>query len=179
MNLPSLPRFWPQRHEIPMTWSGELSFRLRARAKWWPPFVATEFLAARYQIEISNPGDELGDLLLRVAVTPYAGPLDAQPQVPARQWREAHTYRRPEGLKTNETCKVYVTIPTGLLDEGTHAVRLTLLAGSEALHQSPQMSHAWVREYLRVEPLSSVLTLMIATGTFLTALATIALVLLN
>ena len=163
-----------------MSARGERSFGLRARAKWWPPFVATEFLAPRYRIEITNPGDEIESLRLQVAVASYTGLLEDLPELPY-QWREVIPYRRLGAMKTGGSHTVHVTIPTGLLDEGTYVVRLHLMAGSRVngqLHHTSSL-FVWFREYLRVEPLSSVLTLMVALGTFLTAFTTLALVLFN
>lgn len=164
-----------------MSAKGPLHFGYAVRAKWWPPFAATDFLAPRYQVKITNPSEPVEDVQLQVAVAPYRGSLEDLPPLP-NQWREAIHYRSLGAMKKGQSRTAHVTIPTGLLDEGTHVLRLHLMVGSTVdvppgqIHYSSAL-FAWLREYLRVEPISSVLTLAVATGTFLTALATLALVL--
>lgn len=178
-----LIKWWPKRHQIRVTSGGERSFGLRVRAKWWPPFAATDFFAPRYEIEVTNPGPDAEGINIQVAVAPYSGNLEELPQLPY-QWREMISYKPLGPLKNGHSRTMHVTIPTGLLEEGTHVVRLHIMVDStvglpKGQRGSSSAAFAWLQEYLRVQPLSSVLTLIVALGTLLTALATLGLVLLT
>lgn len=181
--LDSLVCRLPQRHRISVSGRGEHPLAYHVRAKWWPPFAAVEFLAPRYRVEIVNRGEAMDGIRVQVAVTPYQGELGEYPHAP-KQWREVVPYQDLGPLPANGRCVLNVTIPTGLLDSGTYAFRLHVVRESRG--QSPTggtrwrghaVSTAWLKEYLRVEPLSSVLTLAVASGTLLTAIATLVLAL--
>lgn len=179
-----LTRVWPRRHSIALSSGhGPQHFGFAVRAKWWPPFAATDFLAPRYEIRITNPGEPIEGLRLQVAVAPYKGSLEELPQL-NYQWRPVVEYRHLGPMGKEQSRTTHVTIPTGVLDEGTRVVRLHLMVGTTK-GVPPGQTHyssatfAWLREYLRVEPLSSVLTLLVAVGTLLTAAATLAIVLLG
>lgn len=118
---------------------------------------------------------------VQVAVAPYEGPLEELPKLP-NQWREVIPYRSLGPMDKGQSRSMHVTIPTGLLDAGTHVVRLHLMSASRVpggQTHSGSVQFAWFGEYLRVEPLSSVLTLLVAVGTFMTAAATLAFVFLG
>lgn len=149
-----------------------------ARAKWWPPFITTDFLAPRYEIRVRNAGDSR-KFSIQVAVSPYGGSLEQLPKLP-NEWRPVGPieYRDLGLIGRDETRTIGVTIPTGILAEGTHVVRLHV-TGQPGISPTPPYDYsgniAWLREYLRVEPLNNALTLAVAVGTFLMAIATVAL----
>ncbi len=171
---------WPNKHWINVPNRGVFNVGFLVRAKWWPPFVTTEFLAPRYEVRVRNDGSTRS-FSLQVAVCPFGGSLEDLPELP-NQWRPVGGYRDLGLIEEGETKVLTVTIPTGLLVEGTHVVRLHL-TGDPNIPPTPPYDYsgtvAWLQEYLRVEPLNNALTMLVAVGTFLLALATFALVLVT
>lgn len=183
--LSELRGLWPERHMIPVTRLMEHRLRFRIRARWWPPFAATEFLAPRYRVEIVNDGEEVDGLEVRVAAAPYEGTFRNLPPAEPAEWRVVVDYRelgrglrRRRNLGKGKSGVMYVTIPTGQLHAGTWALRLhVVIVTTRGLPRGitargHATGYAFPMEYLRVEPVSTVLTLAVAVGTLLLAAAT-------
>lgn len=171
-------RWWPNRHLI--SWQSKLEHPLAfyVRAKWWPPFAAVEFLAPRYHVKITNHGEPVEGLSVQAAAAPYQGTFQDIPQAPGK-WRELIPYVSLGPLAAGESRIMHVTIPTGVLDVGTYALRFHVVEiTTKGLDPGVKsrghgIGSVFLGEYLRVEPISTVITLAVAVGTFLTAIATI------
>lgn len=154
----------PQRRWIPSISRGCHGFGIKVRPKWWPPFAATHFLPPRYEVSIRNTDvRDYEELRLQVAVAPYAGSLEALPKLP-NQWRPLVEYQRLGKLDRNDTLIAQVKVPTGALDQGTHVLRLHIMTRPDPTPRDQPIEHAgtvaWLREYLRVEPVTSAIALV-------------------
>lgn len=195
-----LTRFVPQRHGIGITQvSGEDDVMVLVQAKWWPPFAAVEFFAPRYRVVIWNvqapsewppprswtPVPLKGMVRVTVAAKRYEGVLPVGEGDRLEGWRGVGSFDARGSLEeTGTQCAADLTLRTGALDAGTYTLRLDVnrvefkAADDFGLKlEGKPVATAYLNEYLRVEPVSTVITLAVATGTFLTVLATMAVVL--